>query len=133
MMKDQDQQIQIFKICRKCCVKKHINEFHMANTTRGYIKSECKECDKLRKNKWREYKRSDNRKRIIHYLGGAYVCRRCGFTHNTSSPFDWHHVDGETKLKNPMHMIHDKWDKLKEELDKCEFLCSNCHRIHHHG
>ena len=112
---------------------KNLSEYSWANKELGYLQSECKKCENIRKTLWRKIRRDDNRARILHYLGGSYRCSRCGFSHSTSSPFDWHHLEGTIKEKSPMSMIHDNWKKLKKELDKCIFLCANCHRIEHYG
>lgn len=121
------------KQCKRCHEVKNIENYYSSDKARGYFQPYCKECEKINKTEWRRLRREDNRARILHYLGGKYECPMCNFTHNTSSPFDWHHNDGEIKHKSPMLMIHDNWKKLKKELDKCTFLCSNCHRILHHG
>ena len=121
------------KICTKCQMEKQISEYYISDTKRGYHQAECKDCNRITKKKWRERIRNDNRANILQYLGGSYQCTRCGFTHSTSSPFDWHHLDSNIKEASPMLMIHNNWEKLKKELDKCQFLCACCHRIEHHG
>lgn len=55
---------------------------------------------------------------------------KCGGTFHFSA-FDFHHRDRETKDKDPGLMMGLKDEKLFAELDKCDLLCANCHRIHH--
>lgn len=47
--------------------------------------------------------------------------------------YDFHHIDPKLKDRKISDMIHKKRDfnLLIIELDKCELLCSNCHRIRH--
>ncbi len=61
-----------------------------------------------------------------------YKCQRCNYDKSISS-LDFHHVDKNTKVFG----IHEysgslsdiqKLNILKKELDKCEVLCSNCHK-----
>lgn len=62
----------------------------------------------------------------IAYLGGQ--CLDCGFS-DLSRPevFDFDHLSD--KVDNIADLINKKgWDALVAELDKCELVCSNCHR-----
>lgn len=83
--------------------------------------------------KYYNSKAIERRAKIKEYLGGAYVCKYCGYTHTTTSPFDWHHREPKDKLFNPMGRLLFEWKILKEELDKCDFICKCCHSIHHYG
>ena len=75
--------------------------------------------EKVRENntKYRKEKRAYCRE----YLGGK--CVVCGTTHNLQ--FD--HIKREGKKYNIAPKITNKWDNLKEELDKCQLLCAPCH------
>ena len=83
------------------------------------------------KNRDKERERHKNKRALlkaaaIQYLGGC--CLDCGFS-DLSRPevFDFDHV--EDKTENVATLINKKgWDVLVEELDKCELVCSNCHR-----
>jgi hypothetical protein len=130
---DSQQRTQTSKVCTMCKRDTPIERYSWSNKKLGYRLSECQLCENDRKTEWRELRRKDNRMRVLHMLGGEYKCSRCSFTHTSPSPFDWHHLDVTKKEDSPMRMIHSNWKKLKQELDKCEFLCSNCHRIEHHG
>jgi len=57
-------------------------------------------------------------------------CGRCG----TTDPrvLDFHHKDGKNKeftvgaFRRVVGL-----DRIKEEIEKCEIVCANCHRILH--
>jgi hypothetical protein len=65
---------------------------------------------------------------VIH-LGGA--CLHCGLKYDgkNAALFDFHHRDPSTKD----FTIRSRWDlsKVLPELEKCDVLCANCHRLHH--
>ena len=56
-------------------------------------------------------------------------CAKCGFSDIRA--LDWHHLDPNEKVNSISEMIRDRvsMDKLQVELDKCELICANCHRI----
>ena len=56
-------------------------------------------------------------------------CAKCGFSDIRA--LDWHHLDPDEKVNSISEMIRDRgsMDKLQAELDKCELICANCHRI----
>ena len=68
--------------------------------------------------------------RAVKYKGGK--CCDCNWSGNISC-FDFHHKDPEQKDftlgANIISSI--SWEKVLIELDKCDLLCSNCHRIRH--
>lgn len=72
-----------------------------------------------------------NKLKGIGYLGGK--CLDCGQTfEGYPSVFDFHHRDPATKTKKPCNLLGGRWEKIRIELDKCDLLCSNCHRKRHH-
>jgi hypothetical protein len=62
----------------------------------------------------------------VTYKGGK--CNRCGFNKHISALEFHHHKD---KLFNIGMVANKSWDIIKKELDKCELLCSNCHKAEH--
>jgi 5-methylcytosine-specific restriction endonuclease McrA len=68
-----------------------------------------------------------NKAHFIREMGGR--CVRCGFNeHPWGLEFD--HVDPTTKMANPGRIL--SWKSqyaIKRELDKCQLICSNCHKL----
>lgn len=78
--------------------------------------------------KQRENKRQRKIK-AIDYLGG--VCKRCGGSYHPAV-FEFHHRNPLEKDRDPSKMMQLSWERITTELDKCELLCANCHRLEHH-
>ena len=57
---------------------------------------------------------------------------RCGFKHPAA--IDFHHRDPKEKEFTVSQMLRrGKTEKqMLKEIAKCDTLCANCHRIHHH-
>ncbi|MFA5558900.1 MAG: hypothetical protein WDA59_05520 [Methanofastidiosum sp.] len=64
----------------------------------------------------------------IAYLGGK--CERCGWEGPVAG-YTFHHKDPTQKEFNISMVANKSWLVIKEELDKCELLCQNCHHIEH--
>lgn len=80
------------------------------------------------KEKQKEQKRKRKLESIL-YLGGK--CSNCKQEFHPAI-FEFHHRDPKTKEKDPSKMLSLSWKKITEELDKCDLLCANCHRLIHH-
>jgi predicted metal-binding protein len=81
------------------------------------------EAKQERRNKRRQFIYEEKLKR-----GG---CSHCRITH--PAVLEWHHLDPNIKEKDVSKLavsFHTK-EQLLEEMDKCEVLCANCHRILH--
>lgn len=79
--------------------------------------------------KQREKKRQ-RKLESIEYLGGR--CKLCKQTYHPSV-YEFHHRDPVEKDRDPSKMLALSWVRLKDELDKCDLLCANCHRFTHHN
>lgn len=64
----------------------------------------------------------------IKYLGGK--CERCGYNENPAG-LEFHHRDPDAKEFQIGSVANKSWESVKTELDKCDLLCSICHRIEH--
>lgn len=65
----------------------------------------------------------------VEYLGGK--CNICGYD-KCLGALDFHHRDSNKKDFGISHKGYTRsWEKVKKELDKCDLLCSNCHREKH--
>jgi len=57
-------------------------------------------------------------------------CKVCG--EDRPPTLDHHHRDATTKLFTVSMAVNEQSIKrIKEEIAKCDVLCSNCHRMHH--
>lgn len=112
------------KICTKCLKVKFIDDFYKKNGRKSKA-SYCKECfNTYCMNRW------TNRKlEAIQYKGGK--CIDCGIQSPHSCIYDFHHLDPNTKEYEWVKLRQMSDQKIKDELDKCILLCSNCHRIRH--
>lgn len=58
-------------------------------------------------------------------------CRRCGIVYPPVA-MDYHHRDPAEKGANFKRLISRGSERqLRAEIEKCDVLCSNCHRIEH--
>lgn len=86
---------------------------------RGNTRSMCSAClvAKTRRN---------IKLKAVEYKGGK--CIICGYNKCVAA-LDFHHIDPTTKSFGISVTGNTRsWEKVKQELDKCALLCSNCHR-----
>lgn len=65
--------------------------------------------------------------KAVEYKGGK--CLDCGLIDEVCV-YDFHHTD-PTKKDFAIGKQTKAFETMKSELDKCELLCSNCHRKRH--
>lgn len=112
------------RTCPRCNETKLRCEFHRKKGIEGasaYCKRCCSEESAERQKK---FKRT-----CVQYKGGK--CIRCGYD-KCISALDFHHRDPTQKDFAISHLkSHALTKKVFEELDKCDLVCSNCHREIH--
>ena len=98
-------------------------EFHFYETSGHNGQWKCLKCEVeqaiLKKQKYKI--------KMVEYKGGK--CEKCGY-HKNLAALEFHHIDPSTK-KFTVSDTHHNWEELKEELDKCILVCSNCHKEIH--
>ena len=115
------------KKCNYCGIYFPEDHFGVALTTtdKVYRRRKCRNCYRLTKQAliekhyaWlSEYKQRKG-------------CTRCGI--KDSRVLDFHHKKGENKLFTIGGFRREVgFGKLQTEIDKCEVVCANCHRILH--
>ncbi|CAL9977399.1 HNH endonuclease [Vibrio phage D260] len=103
-----------YYLCRQCNTLVPLSE----KATKG----SCKKCDAQGSGS----RRLLNRERLYNYLR-ENPCTDCGEENPIVLEFD--HVDPNNKSDNISNMMSKSWENIKEEIDKCEVVCANCHRI----
>ena len=113
-----------FRKCKKCGEEKLLTSFTKNKQSKCGREHQCQSC---RTNEINERRRT-NKLKAIDYLGG-----KCCVCNGVFKPavFDFHHIDSSKKESNPGNLMGRKWERLREELDKCVLLCANCHREVH--
>src|SRR5690606_10576655 len=77
---------------------------------------------------WRR-RRGDERKRLLNGIKLRRGCARCGYREHAAA-LDFDHKDPNKKKFNiSTRYIHATDSDLMAELNKCEVLCANCHRV----
>jgi hypothetical protein len=114
------------KICSKCKEEKSISEFYQ-KSDRKNGSSQCKNCfNSFCINRWIKIKQ-----KALEYKGSK--CQDCHISYPETDycVFDFHHRNPNEKDVNWKKLRLRSWDKIIFELDKCDLLCSNCHRLRH--
>ena len=130
------------KTCTKCECDKIESKFHFRYSNTGELQSWCKDCKKkysqgyYQGRKARQmYVVSVRRKKLSAWLldlKSNLSCKNCGFN-NHPEALDFHHRDPSKKSRTLANSLGVGWGKKRilEEIDKCDVLCANCHRIKH--
>ena len=134
----------VLRTCRVCgfqaTAQGQLDFFKVRKDRKYGVDNICKECCNAQaRAKHKPGKRSEQQKKrvqqnkvkAIKYKEGK--CQKCGIEYNgtNAAVFDFHHLEPNTKEKNPASLMDNGWDKIKQEIDKCILLCSNCHRLEH--
>jgi len=129
------------KTCCRCNKIKPFTDFYKRTANSDGYQGFCKECSKVyyktwseqtpeRKNRHAEWKKErikENQQKYLEHMVGK-SCVDCGLSDVRVLEFD--HVRGK-KIDGVMQIIRrgNTWDKVLEEMAKCEIRCANCHRI----
>jgi len=115
------------KICPSCNSEKPHSEFYKRQRGGHDPSSQCKPCNNADKLK----RQRGFKQKAVDYKGGE--CQCCGYN-KCNNALDFHHVDPKTKKFGiGKQRRTNLTDEIKEELDKCVLVCSNCHREIHAG
>ena len=110
--------MEIIKYC-----KKHGDTPHVREGDRW----RCKKCRVEAVQKRRQILKL----KAIEYKGGK--CCICGYN-KCMDALDFHHLNENKKSFGVAEKGYTRsWEKVKEELDKCILVCTNCHREIHVG
>lgn len=117
------------KTCSNCNLKKSISEFYASKDHSQRVMCYCKACFcKFTIERWINRKLA-----AIAYKGNEY--EKCGITLEKShySIFEFHHKDPSKKNYSWTKLRLRSQKDINKELDKCDLLCANCHRLIHYN
>lgn len=134
--------------CSKCGETKELSKFYQRKTHRsGKYYEVCKECFKIRgriyyhQNHERQLHLALLRKKRYREERKLWLekikdrpCKDCGVKY---PPYvmDFDHTNGKIKIASISWLaLHNtaNLETIKSEIEKCDLVCSNCHRIRTH-
>lgn len=105
---------------------------HLQGKQTRFCSTYCKnqESNNKHQNYIAQRKRSLYRKlELILSFGGR--CKSCGYDKNLAA-LCFHHKDGKDFKLDLRSLANRTWEKVKNEAERCELLCHNCHMEKHH-
>ena len=128
------------KTCSKCKLSKKASEFNKQKRNKDGLNFQCRKCQ----NQWQRehYKKSERRKKQVRKNDKAAVqrtrtfiaeylknhpCIDCGYSNILALEFD-HLRDKKFEIADKISTAISK-EKIQQEINKCEVVCSNCHKI----
>lgn len=130
------------KYCSRCSKEKDLSLFNKKSTSNDGLQPFCKDCNKayhkehykLNKTNYITKSRIQRGKNKIAWdeFKATLSCKICGEDHPACLEF--HHKNPDEKEFNlgQAYFRYGK-EKIKIELEKCDILCANCHRIEHYN
>jgi len=113
--------------------KERLKEYRKKNEKRINEKSAQWRIDHPERVKASNKKWVERRKiiRICCLIVKGGVCSKCGYLFNgkNGAAFTFHHRNPKDKDFELSHNL--KLSKLAEELEKCDLVCENCHKLIH--
>jgi protein-arginine kinase activator protein McsA len=130
------------KVCTICKIQKETSEFNRNKIRSDGLNNICRQCSNKRSRLYYQENREDhkknmairkkrnreiNQKKLLDILIGR-MCSDCGTKDYRVFEFD--HVSGD-KVNNISQLIAEgySWKVVTSEIEKCEVVCANCHRI----
>lgn len=125
------------KFCGKCNKTKPTEQFSRNRSRYDGLQSQCKECKKNLDAKYyksnpKAFRKSKKRgvakkKKYVQSILERSACADCGNDDIVVLEFD--HVT-EDKFKGVMQLVNEGYSmqRLKDEIEKCEVVCANCHK-----
>lgn len=113
------------KYCPACSSWKPHGDFYLRKTRDNQLSGWCKVCS----NESARLRQRETKRKAIAYKGGC--CEKCGYN-RCSAALEFHHTDPALKDPSWDTMKTRTFEAIREEIDKCILLCSNCHREEHH-
>jgi len=129
------------KTCTKCKTEKNLHLFPAREKSKDGRASWCRACYKTNwekryyenhahyrnsHNTSRNKIREQNARKVFDYLS-KNPCINCGESDPIVLEFD--HRNKDDKIENISNMIiNSTWQRIKNEIEKCDVLCANCHR-----
>ena len=129
------------KVCTKCAILKNLAEFSARKARKDGRASWCRDCYKANwekryyenhehyrnsHNTSRNNIREQNARKVFEYLT-QNPCITCGESDPIVLEFD--HREGTEKIESISNLVsHSSWERIKNEIEKCDVLCANCHR-----
>ena len=131
------------KKCTICKEEKSLDEFNKSKRTNDGLNNICRVCSNTKSKEYyqnnkehhkkviaiRNKKLIDvNRQKLFDYYK-TNPCIDCG--NNNPIVLELDHRDGCDKIATVSFLVHSgcSWNKIQEEIDKCDVRCANCHRI----
>lgn len=112
-------------ICKYC--KKDKNDFPKAHEINGkiYYRKRCQQCYVASK----YLRRKKIKKQFIEYKK-ELKCNRCD--NGDYRVLEFHHINDNKEFNISEMLRGHSFENILKEIEKCEILCANCHRIHHY-
>jgi len=127
------------KICKSCNQEKSLTEFRPNKSKKDGLQGYCELCDKEYQKKW--YSKNKEKVKIkssisnksIRLINRTFIfdylmknpCVVCGETDPVVLEFD--HLKNK-KIEVAKLINNSSIKKITEEINKCQVLCSNCHK-----
>ena len=116
------------KVCNQCKKRKELSHFEKG--TKSHNCNECREENRIRKNKrTAERLRQNKAKKIDIHKTPCIICGWFDFM----AGIDFHHVHPAQKSFGIAVNPCKSKEEIAQEVKKCVCLCSNCHRGVHSG
>ncbi len=112
------------KRCSRCKTSKPKGDFYkrQSKDRRGECVAYCKTCHR----KYLTIRQNNLKIEMIKMKGAA--CKKCGETVHPIL-FDFHHREPNAKEYAWNQLRRFSRKRIIKELEKCDLLCSNCHRM----
>lgn len=125
-----------------CKEAKPLDAFNANARAKDGKQSRCRDCNRVGNAKWRRENRPAatpgqlDRLRRERAAKRAWVkamktgrpCVDCGGIFHPDS-MDYDHIDASDKVQCVSRSSEFDWMGLLEEIQKCDLVCSNCHRV----
>lgn len=115
------------RVCEDCGLEGELHQFANAGKINGvqYYRYKCIQCY----SKFKQIRKDQQREKFTDFKK-TLKCEECGLTDHRVIEF--HHKDPSQKDREVSVMIGWSWERIMKEVEKCSFLCANCHRILHY-